>query len=138
MSNVIDLVNSIATEVTTEIATEFSDVVIATGPSLHITWLYFRTNNAESLAKFGPPVNNMGVPHEPLSSRLIDPVIYPQLEQWFIKYIRMTAPVNILRIETPVGGIFIRSGNTKHAFVTADLPRDSTMNVTMATFETVQ
>lgn len=108
--------------------------------TIEFFWKYFRLTNADSIQKFGPPVNNRGVPlridHVDIASY---EQIYDVLKAWFIKYIQMdTSKVNILKIETPLGGLYIRNvmptEGLVHKFVTADLPA-SGEQIAMATFE---
>ncbi len=111
-----------------------SDDLIATAEDLVCVWRYFRLYNPKSLQKYD-------VPHGGSSTVKLteaQQIQYSCCLEWFERYID---EAQILRIETPLGGIFIRKttpkDNTQHAFVTMDIGMNPNAAISIITLECV-
>lgn len=128
------IASNISTDVVEIVNVEVDDDLVATSEDIEVLWKYFRIHDPQSVARFGPPLKNssrdyIGDDLPKLSIRR--EMQYVILQQWFRQYIHMDSlydesRVAILTIETPEGGLYIRSTTpadlTIHKFVTADLP----------------
>lgn len=114
--------------------TIISEDLIASADDLVCCWRYFRLNDSTSILKYGTP--HGGATQVFLTAA--QKIQYSVCFDWFTRYIH---EAQILRIETPLGGIFIRKttekDNTPHAFVTMDIGMNPGAVVSIITLETV-
>lgn len=118
--------------------TQVSEELLASAEDLTTVWRHFRVLDGQSLAIYGYPVENDGreikIPPELTDAQKIQALV---VHTWFRSFV-IQKNITILRIETPLGGIFIRKtlpGECVHKFVTMDLPGDPNASLSVASFE---
>lgn len=106
---------------------EITDTIMTslatTSEVLTTVWRLFRTTDFDCLTKYGFPVDNRGIPVEIPIIPLEHKQVFAIVRDWFVAFI--SSDDDVLHIETPLGGIFIRKtkpNESHHKFVTADLP----------------
>jgi hypothetical protein len=115
--------------------------LIATSEDITILWRYFRITDDDSVAAHGLPVTNNGETISAVfalreSQQIQYDILLPHFRQF-----ALDPSIKLMRIETPIGGLFIRKTGSlepgAHKFMTADLQADSSICMTMIAFMAV-
>jgi hypothetical protein len=61
MSNIYTNI-AISEEIASDVSIDVNEDLCADSATIEFFWKYFRLTNSSSLQRFGPPVNNQGVP----------------------------------------------------------------------------